>query len=108
MWADMALQEIATIRRLLDDTADALMTAAERGMALAARQPVDGHAVAAAFSEVLELCAFQDLAGQRLQRLADSVSGGATDTRPDAALLHGPANGGGLDQDQADALFNAT
>lgn len=108
MAAEAALDEIAAIRRLLDETADALMTAAERGMTLAAEQPLDGPAVTAAFSEVLELCAFQDLAGQRLQRLANSLSGGVMDARADAALLHGPANGGGVDQDQADALFNAS
>lgn len=106
MSVDAMLDEIAALGRLLDDTAEALMTVAERGATLTVQQPLDAAALAAAFSDVLEFCAFQDLAGQRLQRLAAMMSGAAADDRPDAALLHGPANGNGLDQAQADALFN--
>lgn len=101
-----ALIEIEALKASLDEACDLLMTQAETGLALAAAQTVDPDRVAAAFSEILSLCSFQDLAGQRLSRLADLLSGSAADARPDAHLLNGPANAGGLDQAAADALFD--
>jgi hypothetical protein len=100
-----ALAEIEALKTSLDEACDQLMTQAESGLALASAQTVDPDRVAAAFSEILSLCSFQDLAGQRLSRLADLL-GGASDARPDAHLLNGPANAGGLDQSAADALFD--
>lgn len=52
---------------------------------------------------ILETCAFQDLTGQRLTRLSDTIAGAAPS--PDS-LLNGPADAGeGLDQAAADLVF---
>lgn len=107
MSTDAVLDDVSALGRLLDEAAEALMAAAEDGMNLARCEPIDRAAISAGFAGILQLCAFHDLAGQRLRRIAEMLSNGAADTRPDAALLHGPANGDGLDQDQADALFRA-
>ena len=101
-----ALAEIEALRAFLDYACDRLMTEAERGLALAASTPGSGDAFGEVFSEIMSQCAFQDLAGQRLSRIADMISGGVLDARPDADLLHGPADGGGLDQAASDALFH--
>lgn len=107
MSTDAVLDELLALGRLLDEAAEGLMTAAEHGLALARCEPIDRAAMSAGFADILQLCAFHDLAGQRLRRIAVMLSNGTVDTRPDAALLHGPANGDGLDQDRADALFRA-
>ena len=101
-----ALIEIEALKASLDEACDQLMTQAETGLTLASASPLDRDSLTAVFSEILSLCSFQDLAGQRLSRLADLLSGDAGDTRPDAHLLNGPANVGGLDQSAADALFD--
>lgn len=101
-----ALAEIEALRAFLDDVCDQLMTQAEHGLSLAAATPPSGPAISEVFSEIMSQCAFQDLAGQRLSRLADLIAGGAIDARPDADLLHGPTDDGALDQAAADALFN--
>jgi hypothetical protein len=100
-----ALAEIEALQQALDDVCDQLMTQAEAGLALAADPGVESVQLTAIFSEILSLCGFQDLAGQRLNRLAAALSGATADTRPDAHLLNGPADAGGLDQSAADALF---
>lgn len=102
----VALGEIAALKAELEAACDALLSAAQTGLELAADTPVGGEAVGAMFAEILGLCSFQDLAGQRLDRLAASLTGGAKETRPDAHLLNGPATGDGLDQAAADALFD--
>jgi chemotaxis regulatin CheY-phosphate phosphatase CheZ len=101
-----ARAEIEALRAFLDDVCDQLMTQAETGLSLLAATPPASKAVEEVFSEIMSLCAFQDLAGQRLSRLADLIAGGTIDTRSDAGLLHGPADEGGLDQAAADALFD--
>lgn len=101
-----ALAEIQALKVLLDEACDQLMTQAEAGIALISAETIDRDRASAAFSEIFSLCCFQDLAGQRLSRLADAISGAETDTRPDAHLLNGPANAGGLDQSAADAVFD--
>jgi hypothetical protein len=52
---------------------------------------------------VLQTCAFQDLVGQRLDRLAASATG-RVEMRADGHLLSGPA-ARGLDQAAADRLM---
>lgn len=98
--------EIEALKAELETACDALLSAAQTGLELAADTPVDGETVGAMFAEILVLCSFQDLAGQRLDRLAARLAGGAAETRPDAHLLNGPANSDGLDQAAADTLFD--
>jgi hypothetical protein len=97
------LAEIAVIREVLDTAAQTLLGLSERGLDLAQAQFVDAAAIEATFLEVLQTCAFQDLVGQRLDRLAASATG-RSDTRPDVHLLNGPA-AQGLDQATADRLM---
>ena len=99
-----ALIEIETLKSELEAACDALLSAAQTGLELSEDTPVDGEAVALMFAEILGLCAFQDLAGQRLDRMSRAMLGGAADQRADAHLLNGPTRGG-LDQAAADALF---
>ncbi len=101
-----ALSEIEALKAGLDETCDALMVQVERGFLLANEQPHDVDGLKGVLAEIMTLCSFQDLAGQRLTRLSNAITGGSTDLRPDADLLHGPANAGGLDQAAADALFD--
>jgi hypothetical protein len=101
-----ALAEIEALSAALDEACDRLMTEAETGLALASQPTPDVARLSAVFAEVLSLCSFQDLAGQRLSRLANAIAGSTVDTRPDAHLLNGPADSGGLDQSAADALFD--
>lgn len=100
-----ALAEIEALKSELETACDALLSAAQTGLELSCDTPVDGETVSLMFAEILGLCAFQDLAGQRLDRLSRALAGGAAETRPDAHLLNGPANGDGLDQAAADDLF---
>lgn len=102
----LALIDIEALKSELDATCDGLLSAAQSGLELASDSPIDGELVVGMFAEILSLCAFQDLAGQRLDRLARQIAGDRSDMRPDACLLHGPANGDGLDQAAADALFD--
>ena len=52
---------------------------------------------------ILEACAFQDIAGQRLTALMTTLDGRDDEVDP---MLLGPGGGGaGLDQDAADLLF---
>lgn len=101
-----ALVEIEALKAVLDEACDRLMTEAETGLALVSEPSPDPGRIAAVFTEILSLCSFHDLAGQRLGRMADALSGNTADARSDAHLLNGPANTGGLDQSSADALFD--
>ena len=105
MDACLIRSEIEGLRSELDAAGDALLSAAQSGLEVSADMPVDGEVVGALFVEVLSLCAFHDLASQRLDRMSALLAGAAPDHRRDAGLLHGPANGDGLDQAAADALF---
>jgi hypothetical protein len=95
-------REVATaVHAIISDTQAALdlMGDARRGDAAA----FDG--VEAALLAILQACAFQDLTGQRLSRLAESNAPSAR-RAPRDPLLNGPADdGGGLDQAAADRLF---
>lgn len=101
-----ALAEIDALKATLDDVCDAIMTRAEEGVRMTTAEPVDRETLADVFSEIIALCGFQDLAGQRLTRLGQGLAGQDGDSRPDAHLLNGPANADGLDQAAADALFD--
>ncbi|WP_207476629.1 protein phosphatase CheZ [Arenibaculum pallidiluteum] len=85
--------------------------------------------------EIMTACSFQDITGQRTSKVVNTLRyieqrvntmigiwgvEGVTasadvstahrrsdDTRPDAHLLNGPANGDGIDQDAVDALLNS-
>ncbi len=98
--------EIEALKAALEDVCDAIMTRAEQGVVMAADGPIDAASVAGVFSEIIALCGFQDLAGQRLTRLSQALGGDRDDARADAHLLNGPANSGGLDQAAADAMFD--
>ena len=102
----LALIEIEALKSELEIAGDALLTAAQSGLDLASESPANTQAVMGSLTHILSLCAFQDLAGQRLDRLSKQIAGRVPDRRPDADLLHGPANGDGLDQAAADALFD--
>lgn len=100
---------IAAARRDLTAAAGGLMAASEAGLrAVAMARDGDGEALArieAAFLAVLEACAFEDLIGQRLTRLAMVAS---ERSAPQDALLNGPAlPGQGLDQAEIDAWLSA-
>jgi hypothetical protein len=101
-----ALAEIDALKAALEDVCDAIMTRAEQGVIMATDDPIDKTTLAEIFAEIIALCGFHDLTGQRLTRLSQALAGDPGDTRPDAHLLNGPANAGGLDQAAADALFN--
>ena len=106
MRIETALAEIEALKAVLEEACEGLMTQAEAGLAVVSDPSPDPDRLSTIFSEILTLCGFQDLAGQRLDRLADALSGAAADERPDAHLLNRPANSGGLDQSAADALFD--
>lgn len=98
--------EIDALKAALEDVCDAIMTRAEQGVAMTTDSSIDTASIAEVFSEIIALCGFQDLAGQRLARLSQALSGNPGDARPDAHLLNGPANAGGLNQAAADAMFD--
>lgn len=103
-----AAREIELIRAEVEQAADALISASDRGLELV-EQVRQGSTEALAglertFIAILEACAFQDLMGQRLSRLA--AAPGVIVRREADPLLGGPADpGAGLDQAAADALF---
>ena len=101
---------ILTIRREVEDAVDVILTAAEAALKElgAAREggrpPRD--VLEARLSEILEACAFQDITGQRLSKLAAMVTEVARPVAQEDPLLNGPAlTGQGLDQTAADALM---
>lgn len=106
---DAALEEIVEIRRVLEAAVEDLLQLAEHGAALArsmaqSKMP-DPGAVEPVFIGMMQVCAFQDLVGQRLERLAGLLEQ-RRDARPDADLLNGPTRSG-LDQGAADRLMQA-
>lgn len=112
MSASEAREVIALIRADIEQAADAMLAAAEMGLgdvgAAREGQTAALDRVERTLCAILEACAFQDLAGQRLSRLESLIAttefGPAPEHDP---LLNGPAAPGqGLDQDAADALFN--
>lgn len=103
MSAEAALEEVNALRADVASAAHTILTAAERGLALEV-----GAEARSLFGEILEACAFGDIAGQRLQTLEALLRGEAVGgaERGEAGLLNGPAHSGrGLSQAEADALF---
>lgn len=108
---DTVADIIAAIRHDLAAATEGLMAASEAGLravALARDGDGDGEALSrieAGFLAVLEACAFEDLIGQRLARLAVS---GSERSGPQDPLLNGPAAPGrGLGQEDIDAWLSA-
>jgi hypothetical protein len=97
------LSDIAALRQDLDEAAVEILDHTLRGMALCEAAELDRTALRDVCSAILAACSFQDLAGQRLQRIEDNLLG-KSDGRDDAHLLNGPSNGG-PDQAAIDALF---
>jgi hypothetical protein len=110
--AEDAREIIATIRSEVEQAADMMLSAAEKGLrdVGAARQ---GSATALDSLEgmlfaILEACAFQDLTGQRLSKLESMIGSALVGPVPVDPLLNGPAlPGQDLDQSAADALFGS-
>ena len=101
---------IATIRREVEQAADHMLSAAEkclRVLAAARAGDVDGlDNVERLLLAILEACAFQDLTGQRLTKLATMITRVGLQSSKDDPLLNGPAlTGQGLDQSAADTIF---
>lgn len=103
---------IGMIRKEVEDAADMMLSAAEKGLrdVYSARA---GNAAALMRVErtlcaILEACAFHDLTGQRLSKLEAMVGGVSLTTVKADPLLNGPAMpGAGLDQAAADELFRS-
>ena len=103
---------IAALRADIDTAAHAILSAAERGLRNVASVGAGDRSAVVDLERtllgILEACAFQDLAGQRLSRLTAVVAAAGAVEAPHDPLLYGPAlPGTGLDQEAADALFSA-
>jgi len=104
---------IATIRGEIEQAADAMLGAVEKGLRDLGdarggrRESLDD--VEQALCAILEACAFQDLTGQRLSRLESMITAAGVRPAVDDPLLNGPAlPGKGLDQSAADDLCERT
>ena len=106
-----AREIIATIRREVEQAAEMMLSAAEKGMRAlsAAREgkPEALDSLERTLCAILEACAFQDLTGQRLSKLDQMIQVTPMRTMAVDPLLNGPALAGqGLDQNAADALMS--
>jgi len=115
------LEIIAAIRQEMEAAVDIILTAATDGLgAVSAMRDADAgaaHRLETGLLQILEACAFQDLTGQRLTSLADTLKGAAAappiptptpaPTPAAASLLNGPTlSGQGLDQAAADRILS--
>ncbi|MCW0182797.1 protein phosphatase CheZ [Zavarzinia sp.] len=125
-------RELEAIVRSTEDATNKIMAAAESIMAAS---PADGPAytdlVSARCMEIFEACSFQDITGQRISKVVDTLTyiedrvsrlknalGAELADAPqapgeartgDSALLNGPAlDGEGIAQDEVDKLMGAT
>lgn len=110
MSSGTALEIIAAIRADIDLAGDTLLAAAEKGLrevgAVRAGEAEALDRLEEMLCAILEACAFQDLAGQRLSNLEAAVGKGVLAVNGGDPLLNGPAaHGEGLDQAAADALM---
>jgi hypothetical protein len=112
MEGEPARELIAAIRAEIELAADSILSAAETGLRhlQAAREGQAGalDRIEQILCALLEACAFQDLAGQRLTNLEARIStvGPAPAGDP---LLNGPAaKGQGVSQAEADALMGGS
>ncbi len=104
-----AAAQIEVVHRELRIAADAILNATTAAMAHSAEARAGDRAALDALDAmllaILEATAFEDLAGQRLARLAAHLLGRAESHDP---LLNGPADTpDGLDQTAADLLFTS-
>jgi hypothetical protein len=105
-----ASEIIRAIRADIEMAAESMLSAAEEGLRQmgGAREGQVGalDKVERILCAVLEACAFQDLAGQRLSQLQACV-GDVAAPLPADPLLNGPAaRGQGVSQSEADALLS--
>lgn len=103
--------EIEIIRGEIEAAAEAVIAAALKGLQLIGEhrsgETASLEGMEAIFCAILEACAFQDLTGQRLSKLALTCAGVAMPGQD--PLLNGPASpGAGLDQATADRLLQAS
>lgn len=110
MAGETAREIITAIRADIDLAGDTLLAAAERGLrevgAVRAGDTLALDRLEEMLCAILEACAFQDLAGQRLSNLEVAVGDGGVLPEGADPLLNGPAaQGMGLDQAAADALM---
>jgi chemotaxis protein CheZ len=124
-------QELDTIVKETEAATNEIMTAAEAIMAADAKDPVKYKtSVEANCMRVIEACSFQDITGQRIRKVVQTLShielqverlqkvlgsdvsdappSGADARTGDAALLHGPQlHGQGVSQSVVDDMFAA-
>jgi hypothetical protein len=103
---------IETIRSEVEQAADMMLSAAEKGLrdldAARTGQATALDAIERTLCAILEACAFQDLTGQRLSKLELMMEEVRLRDATGDPLLHGPALAGeGLDQSGADALMQS-
>lgn len=108
--ASEAREIISTIRREVEQAADHMLSAAEMGLrdidAARSGQTAAFDRIERTLCAILEACAFQDLTGQRLSKLANMLETTELRTAQTDPLLNGPALAGeGLNQDAADAII---
>lgn len=113
MSADDADAIVRTIRREIEEAAEVMLSAAEKGLrALAAArggQEAAFDQLELTLCAILEACAFQDITGQRLSRLEEVVGTDRLRPMDEEGLLNGPAlPGAGLDQAAANGLLGET
>src|SRR5262249_41280068 len=132
-WIKMATGELDAIVSATEQATYDILGAAEEVQRLVLRLPSAGeageirNALEAQVTAILTACSFQDITGQRTTKVVNAirflearvtsmiaiwgtdkselVASASSDARPDAHLLNGPALGGGISQDQVDALI---
>ncbi len=121
-----AMNEIGMIVETTENAANRIMESVEEILALSVEAAPETYraAVEEKCLSVMEACAFQDLTGQRITKVVETLLtlehklaaladllGEAADAEPEESaggpiLLNGPANPGeGVDQDEIDRLF---
>jgi hypothetical protein len=110
--ADEAREIIRTIRSEVEQAADVMLSAAEKGLrdlnTARGGQAAAFDSLERTLLAVLEACAFQDITGQRLSKLDAMIGAAPIGSGGGGVLLNGPAlPGQDLDQAAADALMGA-
>jgi len=124
-------RELEAIVRSTEDATNKIMAAAEAIMAGSPADPGFSDLVSARCMEIFEACSFQDITGQRISKVVDTLTyieervgrlkealgNGLADAPPhpddartgDSALLNGPSlDGEGIAQDEIDKLMGQT
>ena len=111
MHKDMTYIELNELRCDMRRATDAILGAAQAGLSRLPEMETEDDAsveyLSDLFCAILEACAFEDLANQRLSNLERALHGlPPSAATGDGSLMNGPApHGRGLDQAAADALF---